>query len=507
MTSNGRYQQEVRERAVRMVFVPAFRLNDSRGRPATPRNPWRFMSATRRRTQLRLMKPPSWAYRCDWTHSHPTPRSKIALIQVQLCANSRKIPLVSETLGIVSYMSLDAEMHVPLDHDFTAHNEEVQAIWAAYHAGSPLRVPVLLPIDAHFYLLNEKLNPDSRLTFEDHYRNPDVTAKSQLWMADYFNFFIAPHGDHLAGLPEKYVIQVETVRYVDTGYFGAPVLFPERQGPYTQPILAADKKGALLDRGLPSDPLLGWGDSYGEALQVHGALLECVRRNPTHRGRPVEVGPFYFDTDGPLTVATQLRGVELYTDFYTDPEYVRELLDLIVEATIMRIRAYRAFFGLPEKIERWLLYDDSIQMISTDMLQEFVLPAHRRLIDALAAGQINIHLCGDTARHFKILRDELGVRSFFTGFPIDFAQVREDLGPEVEILGGPCSTIVRDASPEWVREECTRILRSGVLEGGRFILTDASEIAPGTPLENLTALYETVRTVGRVTVGEALGSP
>jgi len=397
-------------------------------------------------------------------------------------------------------MEFDSDLGIPFDQDFPAHNEEVQAVWAAYNAGNPVRVPVALCVDPRFYLLDEHLNPGLRIAFEDYCRNPDLTAGSQLWMADYFNFLIAPHSDYPAGLPERYTVKVDTQRYFEAAYLGAPVLFPERQDPFTQPILAADKKNALLDRGLPSDPLLGWGDAHREILQIHEALLEWVQRNPTHRGRPVEVGAFNFETDGLLTVATQLRGVELYTDFYTDPDYVRELLDFIVEATIMRIRAYRAFFGFPEKADRWNYADDSIQMISTDMLREFMLPPYRRMKGALTtAERIAIHLCGDTARHFKILRDELGVYSFDTGFPIDFAQVREALGPEVEICGGPRATLLGTESPEWVREECTRILRSGVLEGGRFILTDASDVAPSTPLENLAAMYEAAHAIGRYT--------
>lgn len=81
--------------------------------------------------------------------------------------------------------------------------------------------------------------------------------------------------------------------------------------------------------------------------------------------------------------------------------------------------------------------------------------------------------------------------------PIDFPRFRKELGPEVEIRGGPHTTGLRDGGPEWVREDTTRILRSGVLEGGRFILSDSASLSPGTPLENLEAMYETARAVGR----------
>src|SRR5581483_2935932 len=39
--------------------------------------------------------------------------------------------------------------------------------------------------------------------------------------------------------------------------------------------------------------------------------------------------------------------------------------------------------------------------------------------------------------------------------------------------------------------ETRRILQSGVLEGGLFILREGNNLAPGTPLENIEAMYPT----------------
>ena len=50
---------------------------------------------------------------------------------------------------------------------------------------------------------------------------------------------------------------------------------------------------------------------------------------------------------GPLTLAVSLRGHELLTDLYEDPEYVRTLLDYLTEVTIARVRAHARFFGMP----------------------------------------------------------------------------------------------------------------------------------------------------------------
>jgi uroporphyrinogen-III decarboxylase len=41
-----------------------------------------------------------------------------------------------------------------------------------------------------------------------------------------------------------------------------------------------------------------------------------------------------------------------------------------------------------------------------------------------------------------------------------------------------------------------RILQSGVLEGGRFLLREGNNLAPGTPLENTEAMYYAGREFG-----------
>ena len=100
-----------------------------------------------------------------------------------------------------------------------------------------------------------------------------------------------------------------------------------------------------------------------------------------------------------------------------------------------------------------------------------------------------IHLCGDATRHFVTLRDELNVQSFDTGFPVDFGKLRRELGPDVEIMGGPPVADLLHGTPESVYEKSKQILLSGIKEGGRFILREGNNLPPCTPVENLEAMY------------------
>lgn len=379
--------------------------------------------------------------------------------------------------------------------DFRRHNEEALAVWEAYRAGDPIRPPVTLGTDARFFLLDDDFNPHQGISFRDFSEDASIMMDVQVRAAAWRAFHVAPFCDDPAGLPDTFTVTVDMQRYFDAGFFGASVEYLPGQTPDTQPLLAGDNKFLLFDEGLP-DPITG--GVFAQAHRLYEAMADRINGGFTHQGRPVELVPFGVTTDGPLTVATNLRGVELFTDFYTDPAYVHQLLSFIVEGTIARIRAHRRLFGLPDQDDDWIYADDAVQMISTDMVGEFVIPAHRTLNDALTtADRIAIHLCGDSARHFKLLRDELGIYSFDTGFPVDFDGLREELGPEVEILGGPRVTLLLGGSPEEVSAETLRILESGITEGGRFILREGNDLAPGTPEENLKAMYETARRVGQ----------
>lgn len=125
-------------------------------------------------------------------------------------------------------------------------------------------------------------------------------------------------------------------------------------------------------------------------------------------------------------------------DLYTDPDYARELLSFITEATILRIKAYRKTLGQEMKPQSFEFADDSIELLPTEMYKDFVMPFHRKLIEELSGeGPHSVHLCGMPGRHMTLLRDELNINSWDAGFPVDYSRVRAELGPDFLIQTGP----------------------------------------------------------------------
>jgi hypothetical protein len=373
------------------------------------------------------------------------------------------------------------------------HNQETQAVWEAFKAGKPVRPPVGLGTNTQYFIFNHDLNPGELIIFEDYMTQANVmldfSLKASVWRA----YHIAPYCDDQIGLPDEFSIRIDVQNIDEAAYFGAPVHFIPHQVPDTLPILAGDKKFALFDQGYPDPFKAGW---YATSSRVYQEMLEHLAKHPTYMDRPVKIEPYAYWSNGIFTLAVALRGQDLLTDLYEDPQYVHDLLKYLTEATIHRVKAYHQFFDLPFPGTDLFYADDAIQLISTKMLRQFLIPLLKQYKETVITNEyIKIHLCGDASRHFKILKDELGVNEFEVGFPIDFGRIRQQLGPEVTIHGGPSVMILKEGTPEEVSLETKRILTSGVLEGGRFVLREGNNLAPHTPYQNLNAMYQQARLI------------
>lgn len=379
------------------------------------------------------------------------------------------------------------------DFDFTAHNEEMAAAWKALDQCKPTRVPMILGTNTRYFMFNNGANP-KRLTFRDYTEDPDVMFDMALEFQRWSRFNLLQDAE--LGLPERWNIAPDFQNYYEAAWFGCKVEYIDDQVPDTRPAFA-DNPEAIMDGG-PPDPfggIMGRAQEYFEHFQRAAESKEFF-------GRPIRANVPWCGcgTDGPLTVACNLFGPEFTcTAMIEEPARLSKLMDFITTATIARMIAWRKLAAIPVPQDNFGFADDSCALISTEMYREHVLPHHRKLCDAMGikGSKRGIHLCGDVMRLFPVLRDELNIQTFDTGFPIDFAEVRKQLGPQVRINGGPHVEFLMRATPAQVRDEVKRILTSGIMDGGQFVLREGNNLAPHTPLENTEAMYHACREFGR----------
>lgn len=378
--------------------------------------------------------------------------------------------------------------------DYKRHNEEVKRVWDAYHARRPVRVPMILGISSRNYLLDDKVNKE-HVTYKEYFDSPETMLRTQVHFTDHIRHNI-PH-DIEMGVPEEgWTVLVDFQNVYDAAWFGAPIIFPEGQCPDTRAPYKDDaRKGALVEKPLPQ-PFAGFMGKVREFYEYFMANRERF----IHRDRPIKevICGFPASTDGPFTLACQLRGTEaLCTDMIVDTDYFHEVMGYLTDALVQRIAAWRKYFELPGKAESFFMADDFVQLLSIKNYRQHVLPYHRRLYESFSTMQNNaIHLCGDATRLFPTIHRELGVMQFDTGFPVDFGWLRNELGPDVEILGGPHVDLLRRGGPGQTRQRTQEILESGIMEGGRFILREGNNLAPGTPVENIEAMYSACKEFG-----------
>jgi uroporphyrinogen-III decarboxylase len=377
-------------------------------------------------------------------------------------------------------------------------NAEKKAVWDAYWARKPTRVPLCWGIGPRYTLLTPELNPE-KFTFEQFFTEPRVTLTVLARFQEFLGLTANKYCDNnLVQLPETWDFFADNQNVYDPAYFGAPVKFPPNQVPQTFEVFDIAEVEDFLKRDF-SKPLENpWIKSR---LAFHEKLVKEAERFE-YLGRKGKVQPFGVGFDGPLTCAVGLFGAGALTLLAEDPELAKRLMLKITRDALIRNRALGDLAGGWKKADAGGMADDSVMMISTASYRRCVMPAHAFWYDETsnttpASRKRHIHLCGDSTRHFKTIRDELGVNSFDTGFPVDHGALRRQLGPEIDIYGGPPVAIFQNGSPADCAKAAKAVLQSGVMEGGRFILREGNNLPPGVAMEKLAAVYEVCMEYGK----------
>lgn len=378
--------------------------------------------------------------------------------------------------------------------DFAAHNEEVSKVWDAYHKGTPVRVPVQFSMNPRMILLNPELNT-KKITWKQCFEDPDKRWEIELQFQKWARNNVMQDAE--MGPPQKEWpgIGVGYSNCDEAAWFGCPIVYPEYDMPFVEPIFKDNKKN-LYDMPNPApfdSPVMK------KSIEDH-EYLEEKRKKIDFEGKPVGRGSIFGGgTDGPLTVACNLRGAsEVAMDFYEDPKYIHDLLSFITDSTIARIKKVYDYMKIEYPGQSWGFADDSIELISTEMYKEFILPYHKKLLAAFSKGGPNgMHMCGKVQRHMKFLKDEINIKTFDLGFPTDMGKARAELGEDVLLVGNIAPHLLKLGPEQAIVDAVKALCGSGVMKGGKFILHDGNNCAPLTPVSHFKAMYEAGKQYGK----------
>jgi hypothetical protein len=366
---------------------------------------------------------------------------------------------------------------------------QARELWADYRNKKNRRVPIVFASDESLWT---KL---AGYSFREFYTDPEVhlhaQLRAQLWAEEHVL------DDTLPDLQERWIVRVRSWMQ-ENEFFGCPVVYQEDDFAWGQPVPLA--RGDLLGYLTDIDPERRVRES--RAFNMYQAL-EDLSAGMEFADRRVEIAPSGFSTLGPFTNAAEIRGLEpICVDMYESPEFVDKLMQLVTEKTIGRIQAWHKLtggrYGQIPNPKAFSFVDDNLNVISAAMYERFVLPWHERLYSAMTTGERGIHLCGQCAQHYELLRRKLNVTVMDgPGTFVDHGHYLHSFGPDFRFefarLDGSVLTYGNEAE---IRGMMRRLLTPRSKLPGRFALK--GYLSRYTPLQNLATCYQAALEYGAI---------
>ncbi len=273
------------------------------------------------------------------------------------------------------------------------------------------------------------------------------------------------------------------VRYHATS---TPVLTPVVEEPASVSGLAR-RIDAISDEGLLHEGKLH--PEYWEAARLVEQRTGKRPRAPASEG-----------IKGVATLCGQLCGITSFLMWLvTDPHEMAELTALVARTMKRYIRASRAFDGA-ESADGLAFASDLTGLMSPDTYAEFCAPHDRDLYETFAPnGERYYHADSNLRNHVQILAD-IGVTTVNIGPMISVSHILsiapgmhiDGQVPPTQVLWRGSTDLVVDA----VRCDLKEIEAAGA-DLSQLRVCTAGSINPGTPIENIRAMFWAAQTFGR----------
>ncbi len=195
--------------------------------------------------------------------------------------------------------------------------------------------------------------------------------------------------------------------------------------------------------------------------------------------------------EGPCALAADLRGLNtLMTDFYDDPDFVRNLMEFTLEMGLRfghaQIKAGADLIGVG---------DAAASLIGPQLYLDFVVDYEKKLIHGLQQrnAQVRLHICGNTHRIFTGMAT-VRAQQVDLDWMAPLSEARSQMGP-AQVLCGNIDPVrvLQNGIPASIQAALTECHRQA---GGRYIVSAGCEVPRGTPPANLHTMVEYARNHG-----------
>lgn len=202
-------------------------------------------------------------------------------------------------------------------------------------------------------------------------------------------------------------------------------------------------------------------------------VIEAMRA-----GLPVPIGAY---VTGPFSLAALVMGAnEMAMNVVIQPDLCHAALNMAVQV----VSRYVA--GLIDAgVDSIMILDPTAVMLGPDHYREFAEEPCARLISASQGVETILHICGDTG-HIVPAMLKTGVDGLSLDHPMDMAQVAEQVGPDVLIMGNVNPVGMLHNSAEAVADDTRRALDS-LTAHPPFVLSTGCDLPQDVPQANIDA--------------------
>lgn len=215
-------------------------------------------------------------------------------------------------------------------------------------------------------------------------------------------------------------------------------------------------------------------------------VLDVMRRMKTAVGKETAL---YGLICGPLTLATHLRGAELFMDTYTDEEKVRELIRYCTN-----IAARMAEYYTEAGMDIIAIVDPVISQISPEMFSQYLHdPLSGIFRDIKKKGAYSsLFVCGDASKNIEVMcRTKPDILSIDEN--IDMNEAKKITDAHGIVVGGniPLTTVMLLGT----QQDNVRFITDFLAEtdNSNLIISPGCDMPYDTPPENVTGIMDAIR--------------
>ena len=370
----------------------------------------------------------------------------------------------------------------------TRHAAQVSALWQAYSRGENTRVPITFACDDQLWI------KVAGCTFGQFYRQPESHLWAQILGRKWFIEHVIADMSPLP--PEQWPVSVQ-LWMEENEFFGCKVIYQEDNYAWGMPLEMEKADLLVYLTDLDPEERIRRSSTYRMYQE-----LNALAAGTDYEGRKIQVVAPGQGTHGIFTKAAEVRGLEqLCLDLNEDPDFAHAYLRLFTEKEIARIRAWRKFTqpAAPDLplASSWSCPDDSLQLLSPDLYERFILPCHEQLFTAMTTGRRGMHLCGFSSQHFVTLNRKLAIKTIDgPGTFVDHGYYLQAFSPDFTFNAQTDHGIVTSGSPSEIEAMIQGMLTPDAKVAGRYNIVGFVE--RDTPLENVAICYQAGVRAGQV---------